>query len=331
MKQIRNPLHFSTLNLALLFVVLLSASCASPTPTPPATMPVVVVASPTATVLPTKVPASPTSTATRTPTSTQTRLPRPTATPQPTKTAIPTQYPTLDSQGQQNFVRQELKTNGGCKLPCWWGIVPGSTRFQAAVDSLQQQGFSLYLVRDLTGALTIDMPHSTQLFDYRLLLGLIAKQGVISRLEVGGETYNLTQSRHFASDWQHYSLSNVLQEYGQPSAMGFVSGPPAERDAPVLYTLALLYEPLGLAIRYTGPARFDSQTNVIYVCPRFEQMNNIQLILTSPNDPESKSYSGLTEFESTLEETIGMSVEKFYEKFKNSASKDCLDYHLSLP
>jgi hypothetical protein len=224
-----------------------------------------------------------------------------------------------------------LKTNGGCKLPCWWGIVPGSTRFQTAVDSLQLQGLSLYLVRDLTGALTIDIPHPTQLFDYRLLLGLTAEQGVISRLKVGGETYKLTGSQRFASDWQRYSLSNVLQEYGQPSVIRFISGPPAERDAPVLYTLTLLYEPLGFAISYSGAAQFDNQSNVIHVCPRFEQMNDIRLILVAPGNPIIKSDSELTDLGPTLQETIGTSFEEFYGKFKNSNSKDCLEYQLTSP
>lgn len=303
------------------------------TATPPSTSPVAPPVStwtalpsptwtPQPTLTPTAVPPSPTFTSTR----------QPIATPS-LNTATPsrTPVPTLGAKQQAQFVADMLKTNGGCKLPCWWGIVPGSTRFQAAVDSLQQQGLSLYLVRDLTAALTIDIPHPTQLFDYRLLLGLTAEQGVISRLEVGGETYNLTQSRRFTSDWQRYSLSNILQEYGQPSTIRFVSGPPAERDAPVLYTLTLLYESLGFAIGYTGPAQFDSQSNVIHACPRFEQMNDIRLILVAPGNPVSKSDSELTDFGPTLQETIGMSVEEFYGRFKNSASKDCLEYHLTSP
>ena len=277
---------------------------------------------PQPTLTPTVVPPSPTATSTR----------RPTATPLlDTATPSRTPVPTLDAKQQAQLVTDMLKTNGGCKLPCWWGIVPGNTRFQAAVDSLQQQGLSLYLVRDLTGALTIDIPHPTQLFNYGFLLGLTAEQGVISRLEVDGETYNLTQSRRFASDWQRYSLSNILQEYSQPSTIGFISGPPAERDAPVSYSLTLLYETLGFAIRYTGPAQFDNKSNVIYACPRFEQMNNISLFLVSPGNPLRKSTSDLADFGPTLQETIGMSIEEFYGKFKSSNNKSCLDYHLIVP
>lgn len=257
---------------------------------------------------------------------------RPTATPLlDTATPSRTPVPTLDTKQQAQLVTDILKTNGGCKLPCWWGIVPGSTRFQAAVDSLQQQGLNPYLVRDLTGALTIDIPHSTQLFDYGFSMGFTADQGVISRLKVDGETYNLTRSRRFANDWRRYSLSNVLQEYGQPSTIRFVSGPPAEQNAPVLYTLTLLYEPLGFAIGYTGPAQFDSKSNVIHACPRFEQMTDIRLILVAPGNPITTSDAELTDLGPTLQETTGVGVGDFYQKFKNSASIDCLEYHLTTP
>jgi hypothetical protein len=157
------------------------------------------------------------------------------------------------------------------------------------IDSFKRQGINLYLVRDLAGVLGVDVPHSTQLFDYRFSMELTAEQGVISQLIVDGETFKLTGSQRFASDWRRYSLSNILQEYGQPSAIRFISGPPAERDAPVLYVLTLLYEPLGFAISYTGPAQLDNQSNVIRACPRIEQMNDIRLTLISSGEPVSKS------------------------------------------
>ena len=208
MKQIRNPLHFSLLNLALLFVVLVSASCASPIPTPPATTPVVVVASSTATVLPTQIPASPTSTTTRTPTSTQTRLPRPTATSQPTKTATPTKYPTLDSQGRLNFVLQELKTNGGCQLPCWWGITPGKTTWSEMVDTFVKQGIGFYQEGqpDLA-AVTAD--------NYRLDaidVTFQKKDDFVQSIDVKTENYYLMAKPPYTEAWKKYSLDRILSQ-----------------------------------------------------------------------------------------------------------------------
>jgi hypothetical protein len=298
----------------------------STSPVAPSVSTLTTLPSPTLTLQPTSTPTA--VPASLTPTSTR----RPTVTP-PLNTATPSQtpVPTLEARQQAQVVADLLKTNGDCNLPCWWGIVPGSTQFRTIIDSFKQQGINLYLVGNLAGVLQVDVPHPTQLFDYGFSMELIAEQGVISRLEVDGETYNLTQSRRFANDWQRYSLSNILQEYGQPSAIRFISGPPAERDAPVLYALTLLYEPSGFAISYTGPAQFDNQSNVIHACPGIEQMNDIRLVLVSPGEPVSKSSSELADLGPTLQETIGMSIEEFYGKFKRSNSRDCLGYQLIMP
>lgn len=325
-------IHPYASSLLVVAVAVILSACAGPAPLIPMspTSPVASTAIASSSATRVTRPRSTPIVATSSPTPTRTK--RSTATPSLlTPTIRKTPAPTLEEKQKAQFVTDMLKMKDNCKLPCWWGIVPGSTRFQAAVDSLQQQGVNLYVVRDLAGALVVDVPHPAQLFDYRFWMEFHANKGVISWLEAGGETYNLTQSRRFASDWQRYSVSNILQEYGQPSAIGFVSGPPAERDAPVSYSLTILYDLLGFAIRYTGPAQFDNQSNVIYACPKFEQMNNIRLILVSPDDPASKSDSELTELGPTLEETIGMSIEEFYERFKNSASKGCLEFHLTTP
>ncbi|HSG43771.1 MAG TPA: hypothetical protein VLA72_11500 [Anaerolineales bacterium] len=51
-----------------------------------------------------------------------------TQTPYPTITLTPTiiwiSLSTLPVQEAQAGVKELLETNGGCELPCWWGIAP---------------------------------------------------------------------------------------------------------------------------------------------------------------------------------------------------------------
>lgn len=44
----------------------------------------------------------------------------------------PTSYPRLEENEAHARVVELLKTNGGCRFPCWWGIVPGKTHWQEA-------------------------------------------------------------------------------------------------------------------------------------------------------------------------------------------------------
>src|SRR3990172_323544 len=82
-------------------------------PSPTATPSPGVTLSPSATLTPVDIAHTPTT------------MPRPTISPAPTLTA----------EQQEAYIVDMLKTNGDCKLPCWWGIMPG----EATLQSLQDQ------------------------------------------------------------------------------------------------------------------------------------------------------------------------------------------------
>jgi len=63
-----------------------------------------------------------------------------TPTSSPTPTTLPltfTPLPTLEPKEALAKVRELLKTNKGCKLPCFWGIIPGHTSWDEAKDFLE--------------------------------------------------------------------------------------------------------------------------------------------------------------------------------------------------
>lgn len=50
----------------------------------------------------------------------------------PSKTTEPTASPTLTAEETLRFIEQMQRINGGCRLPCWWGITPGITTLDEA-------------------------------------------------------------------------------------------------------------------------------------------------------------------------------------------------------
>ncbi len=58
----------------------------------------------------------------------------PIVTPLPTRTSTPS--PTLSPSEVQAYILDLLQKNAGCRLPCWWGIVPGQTAWQEAESFL---------------------------------------------------------------------------------------------------------------------------------------------------------------------------------------------------
>ena len=108
------------------------------------------------------------------------------------------------------MVRDLLENNGGCKLPCWWGIVPGKTDWSSAKQCLsqfttvgegQKHWFSEY-----SGIMQYTMWSAYQ---YRLGSltgggGIMVKNGGIQRLLITTGT-------------SAYRLSQLLKEYGKPT------------------------------------------------------------------------------------------------------------------
>jgi hypothetical protein len=60
-----------------------------------------------------------------------TPTPKPTITSLPSTTALPT-YPSGTAG-----VSELMANNGGCELPCWWGIVPGASTWSSVLPMLQ--------------------------------------------------------------------------------------------------------------------------------------------------------------------------------------------------
>ncbi|MCP4535695.1 MAG: hypothetical protein GY832_00945 [Chloroflexi bacterium] len=203
-----------------------------------------------------------------------------------------------------------LETNSGCDLPCWWGVAPGQSEWQTVTNLIATLGFG------------IQMPHPDRLFDYTVNLDFSEKDGLVDSIQVHSEVFRGATSERFAQDWQRYSPDQLLSKYGVPSQVYIHMMPPIERDAPVYYTLWLVYDQVGFFIIYRGPASYEPPT--MQACPQFKEVTWIVLYLESPGlsqlftDPSTNPPV-------TLEEATGMDMVMFYETFKNPDSDTCIE------
>jgi len=243
----------------------------------------------------------------------------------PTTTATPA--PTLTDEQLAEFVVAMLTTNGGCELPCWWGITPAKTNHQAVKDFFSSQGIRLF--SDAQGSdLVLDIPHTERLFDYRVHVSFDTRNEIVRYIKVDSEIFRGETSERFTRDWKRYAWDQILTRYGPPSWVGIAFQPPMEPNAPVIYGLSLIYEQLGLEISYTGPAQYDTKASVIRACPDFNEVTAIGLRLVSPGDSIVElllSESHAPSLGPSLEETTDMSLKTFYETFRNPNAKACLE------
>ncbi len=289
-------------------LLMLLTSCGNPTPgAPPTTTRLVAIVTPSPRAtrsLPCSTPGSGTLTAT--PLLLHSPSALPTLSPGPTLTAIQ----------RRAFVEEMLRTNGGCELPCWWGVMPGQSKWQTVKDR-----FTAY------GGFAFELPHPERLFDYRVRVVFVEQDGIVQTIQVIGEVFRGATSDHFAQDWSRYSPDQVLGRYGRPSQVMLSLVPAFEVDSAPYYQLVVLYEEIGTAIRYIGPATYSEPA--IQACLIFERVDAVYLWLQSPDQETPLVQQAMVPDEMpyfrSLEEATGISVETFYETFREPNRGGCLE------
>jgi len=208
-----------------------------------------------------------------------------------------------------------LETNDGCELPCWWGIVPGRSEWQAVLNR-----FIAY------GGFAFEIPHPTRSYDYMLDLSLDHQNGVVQSIHVMSFITPGGKSDHFSQDWHRYSLDQVLTRYGQPSQVMLKLSPnPPGPYYP--YSLFVFYDHLGILIRYSGSA---IPGEPFRICPKLEEVEHLNLWLQPPG--EGPSLLELANLDRAvlaqmlpLEQATGMDIQTFYETFREAEAAVCLE------
>ena len=326
-----------SIQLVALLSLLLLAACAasSPTMTPEA---VLAPTSTSTTVPPTNTPRStdtPRSTITTTrrsrgPTSTH----FPTATPPPVVPTPERPEPTLTSEEERLYVEKMLETNGECELPCWWGIVPGSNtievlrKIKAYGEPFPHQDGTVEYGVDSFEVLTAKGKPG-----YYVWIGVVDFAGKIISIGISGGIKFDTSRDGFVAAWKQYSVDQLLTRYGIPSAVRIQLSPRSEPGASLGYALTLVYDRLGILISYRGEATDGSKADFIQACPLLTNVDRIDLKLQLPTAPTRFPLLRPTDpgYDRSLEEATGMSLEDFYNKFKNPTNQDCLEGEPTLP
>lgn len=284
------------------------AGCSVPSPAPAETSLPTITPSSTTRVFPTlELPAQ--TLAAPSPTPTVTSSP----TPHPTRTPRPTPRPTLTAAEKYAYVKEMLTTNAGCELPCWWGITPGESNWQEAMDQLPGLNFQFWFLEEDR---------------YDVHLDLAKAKEVVESINVSGYCpHSMNECDLFAQDWSGYSLNYVLSHYGLPSRVRIVLALPIDSGGPTYYILYVFYDNLGISITYMGSA--VKQGEVLRTCFSFDyitlwlQSTESSIPLEQTIDPDEWYYTV------PLEEATGMSLEEFYETFRHPGA--CLEATPTFP
>jgi hypothetical protein len=219
-----------------------------------------------------------------------------------------------------------LETNGGCELPCWWGIVPGKTTQDAMVEHFAKQGIALRQEGQLDLGYLVEPRYREETLDVEFQ----QSNGVVQNISINAAYYYRLAQDEFDYAWREYTLAQMLSRYGPPSQVyldlttGAADWTPGMRQ---YYDLWLVYDKRGIAVRYPGVLIRDNPGWLL--CPMFGVIDGIEIRLQSPGVErsivhiESGEY-GYGSFAGTLSELTDVSLEEFYESFDQVPPQGCL-------
>ena len=261
--------------------------------------------------------------------------------------ATPTDVPTLPAEDARKQFLDLLVENGGCQLPCLWGIKPGKSSFQNAkiilmpLSSIAEEAYFEPLHGILGGTIAPQYIEGevrlNSVVDY-----LYEEDGVVSRLsfrileeklsqdEYGNQlTTPVYGSPEFIQRVEYYSLSNLLSEQGIPASVMISRELTYENNRrSFLINIVVLYPNQGIWAKYTTWMAENEVSSSMKSCPINAR---IEMNLFPPGNPDS-FYALLdkTDWRITkvgykpLDEATSMSVEEFYETFRNPTDQ-CIE------
>jgi hypothetical protein len=255
----------------------------------------------------------------------------------------------LPAEDARKRLLELLATNGNCRLPCLWGVTPGTTNYHEARHILVP--FNSIAIPEMTsfeplngipgatmtaiyieGDLNLNATISYNVYgDHDIISNVyfeVLEESLDKKDEHGNQIKTpIHDSPTFGKRVEYYSLSHVLSEQGMPdSVMIYI---PHVEGYPIVGRLleaALLYPEQGIWITYT--MSMDNNGHIIKGCPANA---HIEMQLYPSGNPES-FFSLLEKTDwgrrkggyKPLQEATSMSVEQFYETFRDATDK-CIE------
>jgi hypothetical protein len=170
------------------------------------------------------------------------------------------------------MVEELLRTNSGCKLPCWWGIEPGTTEYTSAIKDLSPLAASIAIKEiDSVGSLIVDLLFPVPETIYPGFLGQRYRvdNSIIQQLEV------------MPGNVESYTFNRLLQDYGKPEEVWLDGLIDPSSDNP--FSIFFYYPEKGIIASFGFNA--VDLGNVLRLCPDSTPAN--QLILWKPVVKES--------------------------------------------
>src|SRR6185436_9536152 len=268
------------------------------------------------------------------PSETVTHTPTPTSLPTIAPTLTWTPLPTVSVQQSNAKIRELLETNGGCKLPCWWGITPNKTAWPEALHFL-----SPYIFQLGQGSTDVSSENGEKhtYTNYQFYFNMLDEsQPARIIVDVKDDTVFWMTIYPPATEYK-YQLHQLLELLGPPKQIliSAQSSSPIPELPPTV--LVLDYSDVGVWVSYGYiPTRVGEN---LAICPKFSsgKVSNydniggrLELFGIKTEVPRTLSIQEYADMvggftAKKLEDVTNMNIETFYNTFIDPKPEACLE------
>lgn len=240
---------------------------------------------------------------------------------QPQATLAPslTPLPTMSPPDAESTVMKLLQGNAGCSIPCWWGIVPGVTPWEAAKHKLAQfaritAGGSGYRIA----------PDGHAYFDESWAV----EYDVEGEPLQGSTAFSVVEGKVFSIDVRpigthlSYSLSQLLTKLGKPEDVRIEGEQIGDGSWP--FRLYILYPRQGVFVFFDAKARPNDGVLTLCLPPYARPELYLQAPQSSFTVDDVMDWQDPSGDALPLAKATRLTVANFYERHKDSPADACL-------
>ena len=239
-----------------------------------------------------------------------------------------TLVPPLPQPEAEERVIELLQDNGSCRLPCFWGIVPGQTTRQTIISQISAfhnldrssnpHAGSLINIpgNDSNIGLSLSVKYSDDPFEPIQWLWVYIDTYQMIENEDGIRKNYVYDDLSFAKYTQYYSLAQILSNYGPPERAKMLLDLKEkyfEEDHLILF---LDYVDAGWNVQYRMLLEKNEKQHYVG-CPA-QALIALHLWLPGDAIAAEASVAWLEDYYTfPIEEATSLSLDEFYEKFQD--------------
>ena len=252
-------------------------------------------------------------------------------TPSPTRTQIPTSHPSLTplptfpADQSEELLSSLMSTNGGCVLPCWWGITPGVSSLRNEKQRLRQ---FMFLQSESNSQDSMEYSGVDFFYNDEGRIGsvyLLARKGIIIAMQISG----------FHIIAQNYSIRDMLKGYVDPDEIWIYAWPEPLGEGVLHFVVTLDYSSRGFLVYYFSEnGKPIPGTNLNQLCYTRESIPPRIILwdIDSENPFATNNWDRIYEIWDKmrpLEQATGMSKDEFIRWF--TTGQELEEYCIKTP